>query len=212
MKVAILANGIENDEDLLRAELMRANRTICADGGFRRAMQLGWIPDSVVGDLDSLGPQETVALEAVHVVRGRIDKDQSDLEMALDLAKFWEATDVVLLGALDGRIDHMLFNLISCLCYSRKLGLATRVKGSRLEAFLVDRYARIEEREGWLCSLLSLEEETVGVTLKGFQYPLEDGTLYRHSTRGLSNRIQSPTASIKLQQGLLLAQLSSMNG
>lgn len=214
MRVAILANGVERHDDFLLEQLARHDRSICADGGFRRALEIGWIPDAVVGDFDSLGAAEMAALAQhdIPVVRGEPEKDQSDLEMALELAQSWKAGLVTLLGALDGRVDHMLFNMVSCLCRCRQLGLPARVKASKMEAFLVWSEAVVEGREGALCSLLSLDEETRGVTLRGFQYGLENETLYRHSTRGLSNRIVAPRASIRVKQGLLLAQLSSMNG
>jgi thiamine pyrophosphokinase len=135
-------------------------------------------------------------------------KDASDLELALREAAAMGASEALLLGAFGGRADHLLFNLIGCLGLARELGLRARALGSQGEAFLVDLREVVEGRRGWLCSLLSLEPESRGVRLAGFRYPLAGETLYRASTRGLSNVVAAERAEIALESGLLLAMLT----
>ncbi|MEW6279587.1 MAG: thiamine diphosphokinase [Candidatus Eremiobacterota bacterium] len=210
MRVAILAGGVEPDLEFCLAALQAADRVICADGGFALALQLGWVPDLVVGDLDSLGSEELHQLHrlGIPLQQSPPEKDQSDLELAIQAAAAWGATEVHLLGALGGRTDHMLFNLVACLSYCHRLGLPAHVLSSHTEARLVVDRWDISGRGGWLCSLLSLSEETVEVHLEGFLYPLAGETLHRHSSRGLSNRIQSDPARIRIRSGLLLAVLT----
>ncbi|HXE73041.1 MAG TPA: hypothetical protein VNO81_10305, partial [Candidatus Nitrosotenuis sp.] len=76
------------------------------------------------------------------------------------------------------------------------------------EAFQVWDRATLEGRQGWRCSILSLEAESRGVTLEGFLYGLQGETLCRASTRGLSNLVQAERATVSLESGLLLVVLS----
>jgi thiamine pyrophosphokinase len=209
MRIAILAAGVERDDEFCRAQLEKADKSICADGGYRTALRLGWKPDAVVGDFDSIPPEEAAALETegVEAHRSPAEKDQSDLELAIDMARTWQAQEIVLLGALEGRLDHLLFNLVAGLEYAHRIHLKARLVSSTAEAFLVSDHAEITGRPERLCSLFSLEPETTGITLEGFKYPLYQESLFRHRSRGLSNVIQSDRATIKVGSGLLLAIL-----
>ncbi|MCA9790393.1 MAG: thiamine diphosphokinase [Candidatus Eremiobacteraeota bacterium] len=208
-RVAILAGGQPPDPDYCRQQVARADRLICANGGFAVAMLLGLTPDAVVGDLDSLTPEQIDRLERsrIPVRRLPVTKDASDLELAMQLAHSWGARDVIVLGALGGRTDHLLFNLVAGLCYCREVGMRTVLANHDQEAFLVEPDHRILERQGWIASLLCLSATCTGVALKGFEFPLEGESLRRASSRTLSNRILAEEASISLEEGLLLALL-----
>lgn len=207
--MAILAGGEPPDPDFCRDQVARADRLICADGGYAVAMFLGLTPDAVVGDLDSLTLEQVAALERsrIPVRRLPVGKDASDLELAMQLAHAWGARDLVVLGALGGRTDHLLFNLVAGLCYCRQAGMRTILASHDQEAFLVEPNHLISQRQGWIASLLCLSDTCTGVDLKGFAFPLEGETLTRASSRTLSNRILETEATIALQEGLLLALL-----
>lgn len=209
MRIAILAAGVERDDGFCRAELEKAERTICADAGYRTALRLGWRPDAVVGDFDSLPAEEAATLEAqgIETHRAPVEKDQSDLELAIDLARTWQATELVLLGALEGRLDHLTFNLIAALEYAHKLHLRARLVSSVAEAFLIVDSTEILGRPGRTCSLFSLEAESTGITLEGFKFPIFQESLFRHRSRGLSNVIESDRAVVRVGSGILLAIL-----
>lgn len=209
MKIAILAAGVERDDEFLRAQLEQADRTLCADAGYRAALRVGWRPDAVVGDFDSLSAEEAARLEAdgIEAHRYPVDKEQSDLELAIDMARTWQADEIVLLGALEGRLDHLLFNLVSALEYAHRIGLRAYLAGSGAEAFLVKDEAVLSDLKGRTLSLFSLEAESTGVTLDGFRYPLYEESLFRHRSRGLSNVVESHRAHIRVRGGLLLAVL-----
>src|ERR1700690_631304 len=77
-------------------------RVIGADGGAARTTALGWRPDLVVGDMDSLAPTDAEALAdgGVRFERWPAHKDRSDLEIALRAALTEGDGPVVVLGAL----------------------------------------------------------------------------------------------------------------
>ena len=55
-----------------------------------------------------------------------------------------------------------------------------------------------------LVSLFSMDSQVEHVTLKGLQYPLEDGTLTSGFPLGVSNHFMEDTAQITAGNGLLL--------
>jgi thiamine pyrophosphokinase len=57
-------------------------------------------------------------------------------------------------------------------------------------------------------SLLPLNGAVEGVTLTGFQYPLEGHTLTFGSTRAISNTLEKETGCITVGRGLLLCVLT----
>jgi thiamine pyrophosphokinase len=62
----------------------------------------------------------------------------------------------------------------------------------------------VEGRPGEVVSLLPLAPAASGITLEGFAYPLEDGTLYAARARGVSNELRAPRGHIQLTEGTLL--------
>lgn len=200
MRCALFAAGEESDLDHCRREAAACQLLICADGGYHLAHAAGLRVDLVVGDMDSLG----VGPVEAELERHPAEKDESDLELALAAAARRGAREVVLLGALGGRLDHALFNLVAGLSYARELGLQARVSGSAAEVCLVDGELTLRGAEGRTCSLLALSEEVAGVDLEGFRYPLVGGTLRRARSRGLSNVVTAEVARIRAGTGLLL--------
>ena len=64
--------------------------------------------------------------------------------------------------------------------------------------------ARVYGRAGDRVSLIPNGSDAVGVTTTGLRWHLEDETLPIGSTRGISNAMDSPEASISIDDGTLL--------
>ena len=58
--------------------------------------------------------------------------------------------------------------------------------------------------QGHTCSILPLGGPLQKVFLEGFRYPLQGEALGHQQTRGLSNRIEGPRASIRASAGQAL--------
>ena len=91
-----------------------ADRVIAADFGAHHARAWGWPIDLLIGDLDSLPSAEIQAARAagVQTVTAPAAKDETDLELAVTRALDDGATELVICGALGGRADHMLANVL----------------------------------------------------------------------------------------------------
>lgn len=218
MDALILADG----DAPTRAELDAAwpgwaeaiGLVVAADGGARHAAGLGVPIDAWVGDGDSLGEAElaTLAAAGTPISRSSPEKDESDTELAVLEALRRGAEGIVVVGALGGsRIDHALANIgllaMPALAGRRVVLLDARSRISLIRAPGSDGLPVVTPlpgRTGDLVSLLPVGAGVVGVTTRGFAYPLDDEPLPAGPARGLSNVRMSPDASVAVRGGLLL--------
>ncbi len=201
MHALICANGIA--EAITAAPA--ADLVIAADGGARLCDPLRARPDVLIGDLDSLTPAEVARWEGagVTVLRFPADKDQTDLELALHLAVDRGAQRITVFGALGGRWDQSVANLL-LLAHPRWRDLDVVLVDGPQRAFLVHRYGVVEGRPGDTVSLIAIAGDARGVTTAGLAYSLTGGVVPFGSALGVSNRFTGPRAEITVRQGLLL--------
>ena len=186
------------------------DRVIAADLGAQHALRWGWRVDLVVGDLDSLPPGASLAIEqaGTEVLRVPAAKDQTDTELAIARALAMGADQLVICGATGGRTDHLLANVL-LLAHGALAGAdACLVDGGETIRLLradgeIARLA-IEGAAGDLLSLLPLGADTAGVTTRGLRYPLNDETLHLGEARGISNVLTGSRAQVSLRRGCLL--------
>ena len=208
----IFANGILPDLAAARRLIRPDDLILAADGGTRHALDLGLTPSIVIGDLDSLtfNLQPLTDLGTKFIQRPR-DKDETDLELALDYAIQNGCREIVIVAALGGRLDQTLGNL-ALLTDPRHKPALSEVEGSldtRLDdgveqTFFCRARSEVEGRRGDLVSLIPWGGEVRGVRTQGLRWPLSDETLLPHKTRGISNELLGETASVEIESGLLL--------
>ncbi len=209
MRAIVVANGELQDPAKLKARLAgwTTARVIAADGGLHNARKLGLVPDTLVGDLDSIDPAEVPQLEAagVRLVRSPQQKDETDLELALLHSLELGITQVLLLGVLGGRLDMSLANLL-LLAHPQFAMLEIRIwTGNQTAWLLRPPGGAVSGQPGDLLSLIPLAGEVSGVVTQGLEYPLRGETLHFGLPRGVSNVLTESTAQVQLQSGLLLA-------
>jgi thiamine pyrophosphokinase len=178
---------------------------VAADGGYHLALAMGWSPDVVVGDLDSI---EAEALDPKVVVeRHSVDKDATDLELALELVTRESPERVVVIGGTGGRWDHEL--AVAGLLASARWAHVEELDwlSARGWAHVVRGRRMIHGDVGATISLVPIGGEAEGVTSTGLRWDLHDETLFTSSTRGVSNVFRLPVADIGVARGCLLAVL-----
>ncbi len=204
-RILIFANGELPDMEKARALLQPGDDILCADGGTRHALALGLNPSLVVGDLDSAAEEDLRDAErrGAQILRFPRDKDETDLELALQQALSRQPASILIVAALGRRLDQTLGNL-SLLSHSRLAGLDIRFDDGVEQAFFCRTQAEVTGRPGDLLSLIPWGRAAVGVRTTGLRWPLSGETLYPERTRGISNELLGPAASISLSSGLLL--------
>ena len=206
MRAIIIANGQIHDGDFHRSLVAPKDLVICADGGASNALALGLQPQVVIGDLDSLDSNLQARLEAegCQVLAHPARKDETDLELALYYAIEHGVNEILILGALGGRIDQTLANIL-LLALPELRYVKARILGDRQEVSLISGESLIEGQVGDTLSLLPLTDEVTGIYTEGLEYPLENGALHLGPSRGVSNTLAAPQARVRIGQGLLLA-------
>ncbi|MEO8251155.1 MAG: thiamine diphosphokinase [Chloroflexota bacterium] len=206
MKVIVVAGGDAAADDA--AQLADADLVIAADSGAAWLQECGRSPDVLIGDLDSIDPVllERLVAEGVTIERHPADKDASDAELAVGRAVEAGADEVVILGALGGkRVDHELANLLLLVDPAWRGRLIRIVRGeTSVRALRGGEVIGLEGAEGDLVTLLSVGGDAVGVRTDRLRFPLDGETLAPGRSRGLSNLIESPPASVSLERGTLL--------
>jgi thiamine pyrophosphokinase len=180
---------------------------VAADSGLDSAGRLGVPVDLAVGDFDSADPKTVAAVAAAGTLieRHPVDKDASDLELALEAVLRRGLSPVVVMGGAGwDRIDHLLANaaLLGAARYA-PLKLRWLVKGA--EVVVVHDRVEIKGSPGDMLTLLATGGPAVGVTTAGLRWALSNETLGPASTRGLSNEFSQGVASVSVGGGVLLA-------
>jgi thiamine pyrophosphokinase len=214
MKVVVVASGALDRSDA--SWLEGASLVLAADGGATSLDALGRRPDALIGDLDSVEPSLTGRLEGAgtRVERYPFDKEASDAELALEAAIAAGATEVVLLGALGGeRLDHELANLLLLADPAFARSSLRIVRGdTQVRAVTAGASLVLAGAAGDLVTLLPIGGDTSGVTTAGLRWPLEAATLRMGRSRGLSNVVESPPASVHVGDGTLLVIETAQRG
>jgi thiamine pyrophosphokinase len=229
-RVLILAGGAAP----IRSELDAAwpgwdhgiELVIAADAGALLAGPLGLTLDLVVGDGDSLGEPalDELGRAGVAIERSPADKDASDTELALIAAAERGATDVVILGAFGGRLDHELAN-IWILAHPALAGRTVALLDGRQRVRLLKAGNAVpggltagldlRSRVADLVTLLPFDGPATNVTTHGLRWALSGATLAIGYSLGLSNEVLGPAgeaARVELGGGRLIVIETSLLG
>jgi thiamine pyrophosphokinase len=190
----------------VRAELPDVATVIAADSGLHHAQDLGVPVDIVVGDLDSVDAARLDAEVArgARVERHPAEKDFTDLELALLVARRLEADTVLVVGGGGGRLDHFLANAL-VLASDEWAGMDVSALVGTGRITVVRRRTTLHGRPGSLLTLLPVGGPARGVRTKALRYPLVAEDLFPTSTRGVSNEFLEAVAIVELDDGVLLA-------
>ena len=184
---------------------------IAADVGADNAKALGDTPDIIVGDFDSARLEtlkENFPRAEITVVPA--EKDFTDSELAVETAIAKGATEIVIIGGLDGRLDHTLTN-ISLLEKLAKSGCyVTMTDGKNRVRYIESTSTLIPRSYFKYLSLIPRTEKVKGVTVMGCKYSLENANLSKTSLGyTVSNEITGNCAFIAVKKGGLLIIESS---
>lgn len=181
---------------------------IASDSGMEFFKRAGLKPDIIIGDFDSVRP-ETLEFfrckDDVQWVKLNPMKDDTDTEAAIRLAIEKGAENITLLGATGSRIDHMLAN-IELLGIGLEKKLQMRLLDSHNRIRMIDSgiIIRRDEQFGNYVSLIPYSMEVKNVTLKGFKYTLDNYSMRKFNSLGISNEITEDEASISFSDGIMV--------
>ena len=167
-RIIIFANGeipsLENARLLLHPD----DHVICADGGTRHALALGLTPNLVIGDMDFVDKQQWQELEnaGVPIELFPRDKNETDLELALNRAIELEPQEIIIVAALGGRLDQTFGNT-TLLSDARLSAVDVRLDDGVEEIFFCRDQGEVHGRSGDIVSLIPWGDPVQGVQTTG---------------------------------------------
>ncbi|MBS3957119.1 MAG: thiamine diphosphokinase [Clostridiales bacterium] len=180
-------------------------RIVAVDGGAALCLEVGRIPDLIVGDFDSLHPN--VRAECARLgVPERVfpaDKDVSDLDLALAALAGDDISEVTITACWGGRLDHTLAAIGAA---ARSDEFAVNIADPGLNGWVLSERVRPHLEllgRGSTVSLIAVQC-SARVSCSGVRYPLERELLSPLSTWGLSNVICEPVANVSVHEGRLV--------
>lgn len=181
---------------------------IAVDNGLAYMEQLGLMPEVMVGDFDTASEELVTRykeIQNITIISLKPEKDETDMESAIDYTIRMGYNKVVLLAAMGGRFDHTLANL----------HMLYRLFQNGIHGNMVDECNNIyllqsshtlkkEKLHGNYISLLPFTSQVTNLTLDGFKYPLENYCLKAGASIGVSNEAVESECNITFQEGVLI--------
>ena len=206
MRAVIFVNGTIDNYSQCASWLHPDDYLIAADGGARHCAAMGILPAVLVGDLDSIEADllAEYAGAGVTIERHPSRKDETDLELAVRRAVADGATEILLLGALGGRLDQTIANLLLPARADWPLPIRLADGGQLAQIMRGGETATLHGAPGDTVSVVPLSAEVTGISYSGLEDPLVNATLRLGSTQGVSNRMAAERATIRIASGILL--------
>ncbi|MGF0039233.1 thiamine diphosphokinase [Peptoniphilaceae bacterium SGI.131] len=226
-KALILAGGSIGSFQLLEPYL-KGSFVIAVDGGLDYALINKIRVDLCLGDFDSITDEgfHKIRENALKSITFPVEKDKTDLELALDYLCENNYDEAYLFGVTGSRLDHTISN-INMLKKYKKLNLRLAVISDNNKIFLIDRDSELEIK-GDLLIISSLDEdyrffctydkssyisfintdETCIFSSKGFKWDLEKHKLIYASSFTVSNKPIKDKCLIYIEEGALLLFVS----
>ena len=205
MRAVIFANGVIQEIHLVKPLIKNKDLIVSADGGLRYIRSLSLVPKLVIGDLDSVSQDdiEYINDKNIEVLIFPTEKDQTDLEIALRELIERGYKDILVIGALGGRIDQTIANLGLMSSISND-DIRIEFDDGQEHIMLIRNHQLFSGKNGDTVSLIPQCSPVKGVTTSGLRYPLNDESLFPGQTRGISNEMIEKSAEINITSGTIL--------
>ena len=179
------------------------------DRGVSLLLSKGLIPTHAFGDFDSVSKaeMELIAQKVEHLHRYQIEKDEPDMELALDWAIKQVPDKIQIFGGTGGRLDHFFANV--------QLLLQPQHFQSSVEISIIDvqnelfvrpagTYTLEKNLDKKYVSFIPLSQIIKNLSLKDFKYPLTDCHIPLGSTLCISNELLNEYGTFSFTEGILL--------
>lgn len=191
LKATIVLNGVSNGTMFITGEML-----IAADGGAEELRRRNLLPDVIIGDLDSISDEsiEYFQSKGVKIQVYPHEKDETDLELAINYALKYGATEIEILNWQGERIDMIIamiglmskYENITAVADNCEIGLLSTGEHS-LKAI---------RDEIW--SFIPLCEADFSIS--GFKYSF-DGKMSITSPIGVSNEALENNVKVNVRSG-----------
>ena len=185
--------------------LPRNAYVIAADSGWEHAINAGFTPDVLVGDMDSISADHLQQARAigVHIIEHHPDKDFTDSEIALALAADKHHHTIHLVSGGGDRFDHLLALVHSLAPHAGHIDLTAHIGASRIHILQPGHGIQCSATPGQTISLIPIGGKAKGVTTTGLKWNLTKDTLLPFASRGVSNVATDERITVSVKRGHL---------
>lgn len=213
MRTVMISGGSLEDAFALKfLEEIKPDCILGIDRGLDFCYRNHILPSYIMGDFDSIDPEVMkyyMNHPEIPVERFQPEKDATDTQIGIEKAIELESSELWILGATGGRLDHFWGNVQS-LALALQAGRQAVIVDPQNYITLLGRDTVLEKdrQYGKYVSFFPLGDAVEGLTLTGFKYPLTDHYLRNTDGLGVSNEIAESTATVHFRQGILLMIMS----
>lgn len=208
-KTVIISGGTLSEG--FAEKILKENEGACiigVDRGVNYLYKHEITPQYIVGDFDSIDSEiiEYYRNETnVPVREYNPIKDASDTEIAIRLAITLGSSEIVILGATGGRVDHLWAN-IQTLAVACKARISAFILDEKDKIWVTDQPCTLKKSEAYgpYLSIFPLDGEVFDFNLTGTKWPLIHHTLKPYDSLTVSNRFESDTVRIDFPDGMLV--------
>ena len=179
------------------------------DRGVFYLLNAGIKPAMAFGDFDSVTVEELAEIEkeVSDLKKFKPEKDETDMELALNWAIEQQPESITIFGATGGRLDHLMANI--------QLLLKPLQQGINIPTEIIDTnnilyvknpgtYTANKLEDFKYISFLPATPSVSGMTLENFKYPLKDCHIPMGSTLCISNELIRGHGTFSFSEGILL--------
>lgn len=167
--IVIFANGEPSTDDHSLQLLNRAQTIICCDGAVQKLLNLGYEPDRIIGDCDSITPELHERYKNI-LIRDE-STEYNDLQKALRYVIAQGHKSVAILSSFGYREDHAIANLSIAALYARQIEILMVTQHGIFVPINSTRSFRTHK--GQQISIFSFNPE-IRFTFHGLRYPVKD--------------------------------------
>jgi len=186
---ALFGNGPSPTHPIIKDRLKSINTFFCVDGGADKLINMGYTPDFILGDLDSIAKKKILYNGTMVYLE---DQSKNDLEKSISWCVKQGIEELELFGFSYGRDDHHLANLLVMKDFSNKLKMKMYTDKSLI--FCINKHSTFSSKANQTVSIFTFNKKTT-ITTTGLKYTLNNSPL-TFSSQGISNLATGSSFSV----------------
>jgi thiamine pyrophosphokinase len=197
--VVIVANGCFPQHAVPLKALQDAGTIVCCDGAVKKIVEHGFEPGYIVGDMDSITPQQ--AAQYAHILYPSDEQETNDLTKAVHFCRTHGVEKVCIVGATGERDDHSIGNIALLADYATLSGEVEMLTDhGRFTPLLAS--ATLESYAGQQVSVFCLTPH-LHMDSEGLKYPLR-GVIFDSWWKGTLNEALGKRFRILFEKGKVI--------
>lgn len=177
---ALFGNGPRPTHPMIKNKLKSMNTFFCVDGGADKLITMGYTPDVILGDLDSMEKKKSLYNCKIVYLE---DQSKNDLEKSISWCVNQGIDELELFGFSYGRDDHHLANLFVMKDFSDKIKM--KMYTDRSLVLCINKHFTFPSKANQTVSIFTFNKKTT-ITTTGLKYTLKNSPITSPS-QGISN-------------------------